>query len=274
MGNIFAFVTVGGKLTMAANHFFRLATVKDVYNKQGKLNQNGLLAMLKHLKRTEPPKDNIDPLKSGLNYCLTEPATPVSIASYASGLMLKAGIEAPRKNGVMAVHVLFSLPIDRHNKNTRQFFSDCYEWVKANFAGELLTFDVHLDESAPHAHALILPLIDGKMQGNKLMGGIGNFTRLRYLFHADVAKKHGLILGDNKRFNKTDKVSVGLAVLNRLQGDCIMKSTAWPWARESILTDPFPLAQILSIVIENSTSKRVKSFVDHKRSHGKGSFKT
>ncbi|MDO9050014.1 MAG: plasmid recombination protein [Methylotenera sp.] len=259
---------------MAASHLLRLGSVRDIYNKQGKLIQNGLLALLKHHKRTEAPKDNIDASKSALNYCLTSPATPVSIANYASGQMLKAGIEAPRKNGVMAVEVLFSLPNDRHAQNTKPFFNDCFEWVKLNFEGELLSFDIHLDEAAPHAHALILPLIDGKMQGNKLIGGTGNLMRLINLFHAKVAKHYGFSRSDYKRYNSADKASIALAVLNHLQGDSIMKSSAWPWAREAIFSDPFPLAQTFEIVIDKPTIKTNKSFVDIKRSHGKGSFET
>ena len=259
---------------MAASHLLRLGSVKDVYSKQGKLMQNGLLALLKHHKRTELPKDNIDPKRSKLNYCLTAPATPASIAAHANGQMLNAGIERKRKNGVIAVEVLFSLPIDRHSQDTRPFFNDCYSWLHKTFAGELLSFDVHLDEAAPHAHALILPLIDRKMQGNKMIGGTGNLMRLINLFHKEVAKHYGLSRSDYKRYNSADKASVALAVLNRLHGDSIMKSSVWPWAREAIQADPFPLAQILAIVSAKPTSKKTKSFIDHKRSHGKGSFET
>lgn len=259
---------------MAASHLLRLGTVKDVYNKQGKLMQNGLLALLKHHKRTETLKENIDPSKMPHNYCLTEPATPASIAAHANGQMLNTGIETRRKNGVMAVEVLFSLPIDRHSQDTRPFFNDCFAWLQKTFAGELLSFDVHLDESAPHAHALILPLIGGKMQGNKMIGGRGNLMRLINLFHKEVAKHYGLSRSDYKRYNSADKTSVALAVLNRLQSDSIMKSCVWAWVREAIQADPFPLAQMLAIVSAKPTSKKVKSFVDHKRSHGKGSFKT
>jgi Plasmid recombination enzyme len=259
---------------MAASHLLRLGSVKDVYNKQGKLMQNGLLALLKHHKRAEVPKDNIDPKRSVLNYCLTDVATPASIAAHANSQMLNAGIETKRKNGVMAVEVLFSLPIDRHSQDTRPFFNDCFTWVQKTFAGELLSFDVHLDEAAPHAHALILPLIDGNMQGNKMKGGRGNIKRLQNLFHQEVAQHFGLSRSDYKRYNSADKANVAIAVLNQLQGDSIMKSSVWPWAREAIQADPFPLAQMLAIVSAEPTSKKAKSFVDHKRSHGKGSFTT
>ena len=91
----------------------------------------------------------------------------------------------------MAVEIIFSLPIDRHQQDTRPFFQDCFEWVKQHIPGALLSFDVHLDESAPHAHALILPLINDKMQGNKITGGIGNLNRLINLFYAEVARHYG-----------------------------------------------------------------------------------
>ena len=81
---------------------------------------------------------NIDVTKTPLNYCLTEPATPEAIALHAKVQMVKAGIDMPRKNQVMAVEVVFNLPIDRHSQDTRPFFNDCLAWVKQSFASELL----------------------------------------------------------------------------------------------------------------------------------------
>lgn len=258
---------------MAASHLIRLGSVKDVY-KQGKFVQYGLLALLKHHKRTEKPKDNIDPAKSHINYSLTNVATPEAITSHANSQMLAAGLVKRRVNGVMAVEVLFSLPIDWHTKDTRPFFSDCLAWIKQTFAGELLSFDVHLDEAAPHAHALILPLVDGKMQGNKMIGDKSNLMRIINLFHKDVAKHYGLSKSDYKRVNSADKAMLAQSVLNRLQSDSVMKSSVWAWARDAIVNDPFPAAQMLGIISNKTADKKAKSFVDHKRSHGKGIFIT
>lgn len=260
---------------MVASHLIRLGSVKDVY-RQGKFVQYGLFALLKHHKRTEKPKDNIDPKKSILNYSLSEIngniiVTPEAITSYANTQMLAAGVIKRRINGVMAVEVLFSLPIDWHTRDTRPFFIDSMAWVKQNFEGELLSFDVHLDEAAPHAHALILPLVDGKMQGNKMIGGKGNLMRLINLFHKDVAKQYGLSRSEYKRVNSADKAELSQTVLNRLQSDSIMKSTVWAWIRDTIVNDPFPVAQMLGITI-NPNFIKPKSFIDHKRSKGKGSF--
>ena len=181
-------------------------------------------------------------------------------------------MDVPRKNGVMAVEILFSLPIDRHGQDTRPFFNDCMAWVKQTFAGELLSFDVHLDESAPHAHAIILPLIDGKMQGNSLIGGKGNLMRLINLFYNEIAYRYGLAKASRKRLNAKDKQSIERQVLTSLASDSAMQSSIWPCVRDAIHKDPLPFAQMLSITLEKPTRKPSKSFVDHKRSKGKGVF--
>ncbi|MES2498922.1 MAG: plasmid recombination protein [Pseudomonadota bacterium] len=182
---------------MASSHLLRLGTIKG---------KNGILEALRHNKRTlqneRGATGNIDATRTSLNYSLASADTPETIAKHAKVQMVEAGIDTPRKNQVMAVEVLFSLPIDRHQQNTKPFFADCHKWVLKTFPGELLSFDIHLDESAPHAHAVILPLIDGKMQGNGVIGGRGNLMRLIKLFHLEVARHYGLSRSENKRLNQ------------------------------------------------------------------------
>ena len=252
---------------MAASQLFRQDSITG---------KNGVLEALKHNKRTlqaeRGASANIDVTKTPFNYSLASVDAPEAIAIHAKVQMVKAGIETPRKNGVMAVEYIFSLPINRHNQDTRQFFNDCCKWLKLNFAGELLSFDVHLDEAAPHAHALILPLIDGKMQGDKLKGDRANIKRLQDKFHADVAGRYGLSRSDYKRLSAMDKQSIEHQVLARLKGDSVMLSCVWACVRDDIHKAPMAYAQILSIELEKPTRKASKSFVDIKRSHGKGSF--
>ena len=121
-----------------------LLTLGSIVDKKG-----GVLVAMKHNKRSEINGAHIDVARTPLNYCLTDPATPEAIATHAKVQMVKASIDVLRKNGVRAVEIIFSLPIDRHNQDTQPFFNDCLAWVKQTFAGELLSFDVHLDESAP-----------------------------------------------------------------------------------------------------------------------------
>lgn len=250
---------------MASSHLIRLGVIKG---------KNGVLESSKHCKRELPSAEHIDLTRTPLNYALAGNDTPANIATHAKIQMLKAGIETPRINAVMAVEVLFSLPIDRHQQDTRPFFTDCYEWTLKNFAGELLSFDVHLDESAPHAHAIILPLMNGKMQGNAMIGGTGNLIRLINLFHKEIACHYGLSKSDRTRLNASDKQSLEREVLTRLKADSVMKSSVWASVRDSIHKDPLPYAQLLSVSLSPAKPIKVKSFIGHKRSKGKGTFKT
>lgn len=251
---------------MAASQLLRLGSVTS---KKG-----GVLGALKHNKRTLQAElgagAHIDVTRTPLNYCLAGDGTPEAIALHAKVQMLKAGIETPRKNGVLAVEVVFSLPVDRHNQDTRSFFTDCHKWSQKIFAGELLSFDVHLDESAPHAHALILPLIDNKMQGDKLKGGKGNLNRLIGLFHDEVGKYHGLSKHDYKRLSNQDKQSVEQQVLMRLKADSVQTSAIWACVRDAIHKDPLPYAQLLGITAPAKRQSKAKTFVQIMTSKGKG----
>ena len=248
---------------MASSHLLRLGSITG---------HNGVLVALKHNKRKPQTArgSNIDTNRTSLNYSLANGDTPEEIALYAKVQMAKAGIERPRKNGVMAVEVLFSLPINRHQQDTRPYFQDCYEWVKRTFAGELLSFDVHLDEAAPHAHAVILPLIDGKMQGDKLKGNRDNLHRLNNLFCNEVARHYGLYSSAKKRLTQVDERALERLVLNRLKHDPAMLSDVWPCIREAIHSDPLQFAEILAIKLPDTSSKSGKSFVSIMTSIGKG----
>lgn len=229
---------------MASSHIIRLGKLKG---------ENGVLEALRHNKRTLPAKrgvsTHIDATRTTLNYSLVNNDSPDAIALHAKVQMLKAGIKKPRKNGVMGVEVIYSLPNDRHHHDTKPFFTDCYEWTKYNFGGELLAFDIHLDEAAPHAHAIILPLIDCRMQGNSMVGSTGNLMRLINKFHLDVASRYGLSKSDKARLSATDKQAIAKLVLAHLKNrnDLVMQSCVWSCIRDLIGKEPLPFAQMLSI---------------------------
>jgi hypothetical protein len=250
---------------MASSYLIRLGRIKG---------NSGILTALQHNKRTlqaeHGAKANIDTSKTSLNYCLIGDIPPKEIANLARAKMALAGIYNPRINGVMAVEVVFSLPINRHRQDTRSFFVECMEWVSSNLSGELLSFDVHLDESAPHAHAIILPLVEGKMQGNKLIGNRGNLMRLINLFHKDVACRYGLSRSNHKKTSHSDKRHFESLVLMALKHDSVLKSKIWPCVRDAIHNDPLPYAQILNVDSGKACKKAKKTFVEIMISRGKG----
>jgi hypothetical protein len=255
---------------MASSQLFKIESVSS--------KKTTLLRALKHNKRTlqaeRGANGNINVTRSHLNYSLTGSQTPEQIDLHAKVQMVTAGIDIQkqRKNAVLAVEVLFSLPIDRHDQDTTQFFSDCYAWVKLNITCELLSFDVHLDEAAPHGHALILPIIDNRLQGDKLKGNRDNITRLINLFYEEVGKQHGLSKGTKARLSATDKQTLVKLILTRLKPDAAMRSIVWDCIRDLIVQHPATFADRLSIELLPATGVKIKSFVDHKRSQGKGSF--
>ena len=80
---------------MAASLLLKLGSIID---KKG-----GVLVAIQHNKCAEINGAHIDVARTPLNYCLTVPATPEAISLHAKIQMLKAGIEKPRKNCVLAV---------------------------------------------------------------------------------------------------------------------------------------------------------------------------
>jgi len=138
--------------------------------------KNGVLVAMQHNKRTLQSEcgasTNIDATRTSLNYLIASDNSPEVIAMQAKMQMLKANIE-PRKNQVMATEIL-AYQLTGTPRRLNRFFMDCYGWVIQTFECEMLSFDVHPDESAPHCHAVILPLIEGKMQGSKLKGDRSN----------------------------------------------------------------------------------------------------
>lgn len=251
---------------MNNNYLIRFGKIKK---------HNGILNALKHNKRellANADIKHINNLKTALNYSLTKLSSALEVTLEAKSKMILAGIEKPRKNAVMAIEIIFSLPIEWHKLDSKAFFEDCYQWTLKTFKVPLLSFDVHLDESAPHAHAILLPLVEGKMQGNLLVGGIGNIKRLNNLYFKEVAQKHGLKGGNPANMKMNDNLKVAREVLDKLKHDSIKQSSVYACIRDSIFSNPIPYAEMLGLKLSNHDRKTNKSFVDIKRSRGKGDF--
>lgn len=249
---------------MAASFIFRLGRVKG---------NGSILVALKHNKRLTQAErgagQNIDPARASLNYCLFGNDTPEKLNLAAKIALLEAGIERPRKDAVMAVEVLFSLPIDRHQQDTRQYFMDCLQWTQKHMPGQLLSFDVHLDEAAPHAHAIILPLVDGCLRGRDVIGNTGNLNRLIRLFYSEVARHYGLATREDKRLSPSESRALERQVLQKLASDPVLKSNVWACVRDAIHKDPKPFAQTLGISHQQLRQEK-RSVVEIMTSKGKG----
>jgi hypothetical protein len=251
---------------MASSYLFRYGKIADAVLIKA-LNHNK-----RELQKERGAKQHINIAKTPLNYALHGDQAPQDIDNYARSLIALAGIKKLRKNVVMGVEVLYSLPIDWHEKQSKQFFYDCYEWTQKTFAGVLLSFDVHLDESAPHAHAIILPLIDNKMQGDKLKGDRTLIRKRKKAFYDEVAYKYGFKYQDLKPLNATNKQVLAREVIKRLSGDSVQNSAIYAWVRDKVYEDPKAVAQMMGIDVSPAKPTPIKHFVDIARSKGKGAF--
>lgn len=240
-----------------------------IFNLKRIKGKRGIEVALKHNRREVIQETgHIDSTRTYLNYFLYGAGSAKDITLRAKTELVNAGIEKLRKNGVMAVEIIFSLPTNRHNQNTKPFFNDCLAWVQRNMQGKLLAFDVHLDEAAPHAHAVILPLIDGRMQGRDMIGNIGNLNRLRKLFYNEVATRYGLSKG-NPKLTGQAKDALAQYVSKILMNDPVKNSTLWPLGQAAISSDPTTYAEYLGLSIQSAKYKG-KSFVQIMTSTGHG----
>lgn len=245
--------------------FFRADTVS-------KEKRGGLLPALKHNKRELPERGHIDTTRTKLNYSLTPQNDAKTLFNDYRKRLIDLDIKE-RKNGVQAIEAIFSLPVSWHSRNNTEFFVACFEWVQKTIQGEMLSFDVHLDEEAPHAHALVLPIVDGKLQGSNVLGGKGNIYRLQRAFSNGVGEKFGLPL--NKRLNPNKRKELSKVVLSTMHrdNDNAIKSKLWTLFQDTIKRNPQPYADLLGVVVTDTKQKRGKSFVEIMTSKGKGNTK-
>jgi len=157
-----------------------------------------LVAAGRHLAREIPAEKDavcgrIRPHLSCNNYVLAGPRGAEGIASLAAQLMGEAGVLFPvRKDCIMGIELVFSLPATT-SVDIRAYFEAALAWTREEFApAPIISAVVHLDEPHPHMHVLVLPLIDGSMQGGKLAGYKASFNRRKRDFYLNVAKDFGL----------------------------------------------------------------------------------
>lgn len=261
MGAVSPPLPLGGQLDMAADYVVLVEKLKG---------QGIILRAAKHNKRAiqrELGADgHIDPVRSALNCSLAGASTPMEIAAEAQALVKAAGIMKLRSDHVAGIEVIISLPAN-HRADQKLFFEDSLEWTRSFFNCPVLSFDVHLDESTPHAHALLLPLVDGHMVGSDLKGYKSRLRAINLSFHAEVGIKHALRKPTPKLSGQT-KVLTGQLLLSQLKSDPVMQSVLWPIIRNMIRDDPSPIARLLGVEVVKARPNR--SSVDIMTSKGKG----
>lgn len=81
--------------------------------------------------------------------------------------------------------------------NTVDWAADNWNWLakRAGGAENIVTFNVHCDETTTHIQATIVPMYDGRLNGKKFVDGSADMTALRTEHAKEVGEKWGLERG-------------------------------------------------------------------------------
>ncbi len=193
-------------------------------------------------------------------------AYPAEIEQMAQRLLEEAGIRSLRKDAVRGVELLISLPpkpdlaIDQ-----ARYFQSALAWVKRQFPVPILSVIEHRDESAPHIHVLLLPLLKGRMRGSDLAGNRGRLRALQASFAREVAVPLGLQPHKPRsKISTVDRRRAASAVVDYLvdHPQTLEQPPVRDALRDVIGQDPFALLTILSLPLPEPPSKLPKRFVE------------
>lgn len=251
---------------MSGAAFLRLKKLKGsgIVSKAARHNRRAIQAEL-------GARGPIDPARSHLNETLRGPPSAADVANLAKARMTAAGITTLRKDAVLAIEFVFSLPA-LASLDQRSYFEACTQWAADRFGGadNILTADIHRDEAAPHCHVLLLPMLDGKMVGSDLVGNPQKLKATQADFHAKVASLFGLKRAPERLAGRS-KAEAAARVLEALRtaSDPALNSLAWPLLRDAIEQDPAPYLLALGIDLR-PTQRKLRSMTAIFTSTGKG----
>jgi hypothetical protein len=108
--------------------------------------------------------------------------------------------EKRRKDAVIAVEYFIGASPEWFQGRTRsdqdKYFDDARKWLQERHgADNVLDFSIHRDETSPHAVAYVVPLVDGKLNAKRFLGGRMVLSQMQTEFAEKVGKNHRLERG-------------------------------------------------------------------------------
>ncbi|MDP2005526.1 MAG: plasmid recombination protein [Rubrivivax sp.] len=217
--------------------------------------------------------EHIDAARTRFNYVLVGPERTGAVARQALQRMADEGIDTtkPRKNGVTALEVLHSLPVGSLVPH-RAYFEACVAWTGQRFGGaaNIVSAIVHMDEAAQHCHIILAPILEGRMQGSDMVGGIKELAEHQLSFFAAVASKFGF--SKPTKLTASQKQATAKAVIQHLRnaGDQALKSALWANFRKAIEAAPQSFAEALGVDVAPAKEKKLRTLTQTMIGPGKG----
>lgn len=211
--------------------------------------QAALRHNLREIAAERGPYGNIDSRRTCNNYALHGPDTSTAAMGIAKGIVSTAdtGGKALRKDAVVGIELIFTaLPKTKGDLN--EYFADCTRWAEAEFKAPLLSSVAHLDESSPHCHVILVPLVKGKMNGARLYGGKTQMSARLSSFYETVGKQYGLTRPEIRVKQAPER----RRLLYQRCADFLARTALSGKQIQALLkphkTDPLPLAKIFGVL--------------------------
>lgn len=119
----------------------------------------------------------------------------------AESLQVAFNIALPekiRKNAVICVeHLITFSPeaLSRKDFNEKQYFKDAVNWLHEKYGKGFIGATIHYDETTPHMHAYVVPLVNNKLSATHFFDGRKKMKDFQTDFQHKVGAKHGLDRG-------------------------------------------------------------------------------
>ena len=214
-------------------------------------------------------RGRIDADRVKLNYSIAGAGNVAGVLGLAAQLMTDIDHKPKRRDYCQAVEVVFSLP-PTTTIDTAQYFAACVAWCCERFgAGNILSADVHHDESAPHCHALIAPIQGGKWTGGKMIER-EPYREMRESFGRQVAAVYGLSMAE--RLTGKRRAHAVAMVLGHIENHDrgLLQSPAWVGIRQAIERDPATFTTAYELQLADTPAKKMKTMAQIFTSTGKG----
>ena len=143
--------------------------------------QNKDLAKISEHNRRESPdgtysNPNIDPKRTHLNVRRSEHSEKEELKTLIDRRIAEREVQQKkvRKDAVKMISVLVTASPEYINNLDRQeqirYFDETYQWCKKKFGkANCIEMNIHFDETNPHAHISIVPIIKGKLCAKEIM---------------------------------------------------------------------------------------------------------
>jgi len=210
--------------------------------------KNALKHNLRQIPRELGENRHIDPEKCSLNLNLVGGTDPSKIARETEAKIVEATGKKLRRNGVLALEYVVSL---RPNTviDINGYFPAVIDWLEDYLGCPIISAVVHLDESSPHIHVIVLPLRNGRMMGSALVGYKGDLAALKQSHFKSVGQLFGLQMLESiprfKRYEISRKVVEALIASKDLLDQPMIRTAL----QNVIQLNPHELMALLGITL-------------------------